>query len=353
MILAANWLDNLVDDIEAGVVSAELAGVLALVTLVVVLAVMHWVLITKQGPLPAADTDAGRLARRRRGVKSLVMGADGRASTSKLQAVLWTAAVLYVFVFMLVWGRSTDCPATSTSRPCIEAVRGRAAFDSFIRTDLQAEYYVLLGFPIAAALAAKALTSGKIANGTLTSEAPPEGKGVVQGVSEVVGNDHGEADLLDAQYFAFTLLTLAFFAFEFFTTPANGLPNLPPTLVALSGFSVAAYTTKKALQTDVLAVITDAIPGEVPLTEGQEIVLIGNGFGSIGPLSQAVLGGPGTVTLGPRSVIASSWTPTRVTFRLSSADVAALQGRQQADITLVDSDGVRSESKSVVLSASS
>ncbi|MDQ1536232.1 MAG: hypothetical protein QOE58_625 [Actinomycetota bacterium] len=43
------------------------------------------------------------------------------------------------------------------------------------------------------------------------------------------------------------MLSLVFFLVEFLTHPAHGLPDLPPTLIALSGFAAAGYTTKKGL----------------------------------------------------------------------------------------------------------
>jgi hypothetical protein len=256
------WTADVLDDVGDGVIDAELAGLISLLALGAVLLALHVIVRWSQGPLPDKDDQSpeATMARRRSGLKSLVIGKDGRASTSKWQAVLWTFAVIYVFAFMLVWGRSSDCSATNTNRACVEARAGRTAFNNFVNTDLQSEYYVLMGFPITAALAAKALTTNKVISGTVVKP-PLEGgeQGLTQSVSEIVGNDEGEADLLDAQYFAFTLLTLAFFAIEFFTHPAKGLPNLPQTLVALSGFSVAAYTTKKALETNV---VDAAAPGE-------------------------------------------------------------------------------------------
>jgi hypothetical protein len=207
----------------------------------------------------AAPTDAqldtltptqAQLRRRRRGVKALVIGSDGRASTSKVQVVLWTFAIFYALVFLLLWGRSLGCAGTDLDETaeCEQATTGREAFLAVANGSLQHEYYALLGLPVAAAVAAKAITSNREAEGELVKDdIDPHQGGFRDGLSEVVSNDAGETDLIDFQYFAFTLLTLGFFLTEFLSNPGTGLPNLPPTLVALSGVSTGAYTAKKAL----------------------------------------------------------------------------------------------------------
>lgn len=207
--------------------------------------------ISTEGQTPTQAPTASTPARRRRGIKSLVVGTDGRASTSKVQVVLWTFAVFYAFVFLLLWGRSTACgrAAARDAPRCQEAADARGAFSRAVNGELQVEYYVLLGFPMAAAVAAKAITVAKFDDKTVHKpELRPDQKGVVQGLAEVVSNDTGQTDLLDFQYFAFSLLTLGFFFVEFLTKPGGGLPNLPPTLIALAGASTAVYTAKKALE---------------------------------------------------------------------------------------------------------
>jgi hypothetical protein len=229
-------------------------------------------------PQPQPDT----VTKRRRGVKALVIGADGRASTSKVQAVLWTFAVWFAFIFLLVWGRSLGCGSDDLTeeedKACTEAAANRTTFTDVVGRELQADYYVLLGFPLGVAVAAKALTSSKVASGSVTKEPTEGGEGVTQGLRETISNDHGETDLLDFQYFAFNLLTLAFFWAEFLTKPDQGLPELPATLIGLAGLSAAAYTTRKALETDVKPGISTVIPRRADLNEGFRIAVIGSGF---------------------------------------------------------------------------
>jgi hypothetical protein len=232
------------------VIKRPLAGLIAFVAVVVPLVAAHWLVATRK-PRPVPGTSAWR----RRGLNALVIGTDGRASTSKVQAVLWTLAVFFAIAFMLAWGRSLGCNHAATAKKeCTAAATGRTSFDAFVNRGLQPEYYILLGIPVTVAVAAKAITSAKVDDGTLTkptlmSDQERKG-GVVQALRETVSNDAGETDLLDFQYFAFNLLMLAFFFSQFLTKPFAGLPDLPPTLLALSGVSAAAYTTKKGLTTD-------------------------------------------------------------------------------------------------------
>lgn len=87
---------------HAFVINGVVAGVIAVAALAILLIGAQLLIVTQ----PAAAT---AVKKRRRGVKALVIGTDGRASTSKLQALLWTFAVLFAFIFLLAWGRSLGC----------------------------------------------------------------------------------------------------------------------------------------------------------------------------------------------------------------------------------------------------
>jgi hypothetical protein len=51
---------------------------------------------------PANDLGQRTLDYRRRGLKAAVIGQDGRASTSKAQVVLWTGAVVWALIDLLL-----------------------------------------------------------------------------------------------------------------------------------------------------------------------------------------------------------------------------------------------------------
>lgn len=249
---------------EPFVVTRTWAGLLAALVLFGLAGLAHLLIMNNTGAqatvavAPAANPAVApevqtQVSFRRRGVKALVIGADGRASTSKVQVVLWTFAVFYALTFLLLWGRSTGCADLEDieDSPCAQAVVGRQTFDHVANGELQHEYYALLGLPLLAAITAKAVTVGKLAEGEIGSNAiEAEQGGIIDGLGEVVSNNSGETDLIDFQYFAFTLLALAYFFTQFLSQPAGGLPDLPPTLVGLMGVSAGAYTAKKAVAKD-------------------------------------------------------------------------------------------------------
>ena len=163
---------------------------------------------------------------KKHGIWGLVMGQDGRTSTSKLNAALWTLALVFAFAALIIDGRD------------------------FI-DHLQEEYLLLLGGPYAAAIGAKAITSSKDDSGAAPkdelSEQEAEQEGISNRIAEVVSDDSGQVDLGDFQYFAFTVVALVFFFAKFFTDPGAGLPEIPGTLVGLTSASALAYLTKKGV----------------------------------------------------------------------------------------------------------
>jgi hypothetical protein len=280
------------------VVTKWWATIFATVVLVLMTLVIDW--MAKQTAKTGAETGQPEAAppqgaagegaapdiprERRAGVKSLIMGTDGRASTSKAQAVLWTYAVLFVLVYLLFVGHTiskpTDCGPKSTGHKhvCQGAPASLSkAFSNVVDQPLKAEYFALLGIPYAAAVAAKALTTTKVANGDLFKSAPSSG-GVSQGLVEIVGNDRGEIDSLDFQYAIFNLFAVIYFFAEFFTHPAQGLPTIPETLLVLSGVSGTAYATKKALETSVGPYIGNALPSTLTGADGGNVTITGLGF---------------------------------------------------------------------------
>lgn len=301
---------------------------------------------------PSGDPDIVR--RRRSGIKALVMGADGRTSTSKLQVVLWTFAVFYAFAFLMVWGRSTDCEQATpeSSSVCRQAARDRGVFDRVANRRLQSDYYALLGLPVAAAVAAKALTSSKVASGKMSKDAPTE-EGPVRAIAESVTNDSGEMDLLDFQYVAFNLLTLAYFWVEFVLNPGGGLPNLPATLIALSGLSTASYTAKKALDGDSQPTVSAVVPRRLAVATDTRFVITGGGFGPAPancgarkPESKTAEVWLDSVSLGT-----SDWDDNRIEVKLTPALArklgSSLNGDGEAQLIVVNGYGLASEPYSV------
>jgi IPT/TIG domain len=319
--------------VDTFVVTKWWAGIISFAVLVALLRIAHTLIAGRQTGA-AAEEPLSR--RRQRGVKALVMGADGRGSTSKLQVTLWTLAVLYALTFLMVWGRSIGCDGDELeTRVCQEASGARAAFARTLEEPIDTEYYALLGLPTAAAIAARALTQNKLAKGEIRKrpidadraegvEPDRAGKkdrgkeGVGKAIAEFVSTDDGRTDLIDFQYLAFNLIALAYFTFEFIATPSAGLPEIPPTLIGLTGVAVAAYTGKKTLEKDAAPTITAVIPDQLRVPSDTKVTVKGTGFGAQREAGKVLIDG----TPVPRGQV--SWGDDRIEVRLDPESLRSL-----------------------------
>lgn len=180
--------------------------------------------------LPIKLESDGRVPRRAWLVILLFNGTDGRWSTSKGGAVLWTSAVWFAFLAILLHTSGKGLP----------------------HNVLQQQYLLLMGLPVGAAVVAKGITQSKVDQGVITTKAPQKPElNPLKGIGQLVCDDSGLPDMLDFQYFGFNLLLLVYFFVLFLGKEKAGLPTLPDSLVALSGVSVASYIGKKGLQKDV------------------------------------------------------------------------------------------------------
>ena len=159
-------------------------------------------------------------------IASLLTGQDNRWSTSKASVLLWTYGLLFAFITILLH------------------LRG-AGLD---KLELSDQYLLLLGIPALGAVAAAGITQSKVGSGNLPKEQAATPPTVVQGVGQLVSDDSGRSDLLDAQYLAFSTLLLGYFLVQFMSKESATLPTLPDTLVGLTGVSAAGYLGKKGVQ---------------------------------------------------------------------------------------------------------
>ncbi len=200
-----------------------------------------------------ADASLSTLAFRRRGLKAAVIGEDGRASTSKTQVVIWTGAVVWALIDLLLLAR---------------AFPSGNLFSAAVGNNWRPEYLALLGLPVAAAATAKAAVvssnggrgpqTGTPAEAAEKLQSPrvyvrnpvPAGmQGFARGLAELITSDDGSVAWADLQYVTFTLITLVYFAVQLLTQPKNGLPPVPAALLTLMGVSAGAYTANKIVDT--------------------------------------------------------------------------------------------------------
>ena len=156
----------------------------------------------------------------------ILVGTDGRTSTSKTTAAPWTVVVLYFFVALaLVLGFD------------------RIEFDALIG-GTSPIYLIFLGGPFAAAVLAKATVNNAEIKGTLqrsNADAPR--------VADVFSDDEGNTDLVDLQYIAFNLVVMSIVLVQFLHQPGAGPPPVPDILAGLTSASAATYVVNKALVT--------------------------------------------------------------------------------------------------------
>jgi hypothetical protein len=208
--------------------------------------------------------------RRQRGAyfRMLYVGQDGRWSTSKLQALLWTYAILFAFISLFVADQLGL------------RIEGEGDTIGFGNLDFRDEYLILLGGPFAAAVLAKGLTTSKVENGNLVKVETPTERDVVTGFRDVISDDAGRADLVDFQYFMFGLVALVFFAVRLVPNLEDGFPDLPAFLAGLTSVSALAYVTKKAVESStpqITAVVpSTALPRQVVEVRGRFLAPAGS-----------------------------------------------------------------------------
>jgi IPT/TIG domain len=191
-------------------------------------------------------------------LSALVIGKDGRTSTSKVQALVWTLAVGFG-VLALIFEGARDI-------------------------NIVPDYLYLLGFPALALMFSKSIVQQKLSSGDIVKVAPDATPGAVAGTAskrgwrdwlgDIVNNDAGQADIADFQYVLFNLIALIYFFIHLFGH-AGVLPHIPQTLIVLTGASAGTYVGNKLVQnqTPVLSGVTppSATPGTTIILHGTNL----------------------------------------------------------------------------------
>jgi hypothetical protein len=237
-------------------------GVALLVVLIFVLVVV--------GLLEVVGRQDSKPARAAVGYLQVALGADGRFSTGKAVAALWTLILSSALVFLSVMSWRAD---------------GTGA-DDWFAGDWNS-YLLLLGGPFAAAVAAKGITVARLddnadvkSNAVAASDAamtttssvtePPK-------ATDVITKDTGETDFVDTQYTLFTLVAVIYFTgalinnmLTYARLPiatsttgavsaeagiAIGLPSIPAALLGLTSLAALTYVGNKTVQTQGLRVV--------------------------------------------------------------------------------------------------
>jgi hypothetical protein len=224
----------------------------ALVAALIVLFIF-WALVLAF--LEQAGRRDGNPNRSKYGFVDVVIGADGRVSTSQTVVYGWTgvfASALVVMATLAVSGRLTPEQAFQTG----------SNWDT---------YLLLLGGPFASAVIAKGIVSYQTQqdpnakSGTLATAgtANTMSMTVADGPSatDIVNGDGNEPSLVDTQYSIFSLIAILYFVGLFVAnldkyaagavsaSKAEWFPQIPSALLGLTSLAALTYVGNKAVQT--------------------------------------------------------------------------------------------------------
>jgi hypothetical protein len=188
---------------------------------------------------------------------TVILGEDGRTSTSKTFILLWTLLVAWALISLLTGGELvpthlciTSGPVASASKRCHhdDVALLQLGWMHFLHGGLTGGYLVLLGVPAAAGVAAKGITQSQAQSSTAVKTTKhATNSSLASRLAEIFSSDDGSTDIADFQYVIFNLITAAYFVARFLRPDANGLPTIPDTLLGLTSVSAGLYVGKKAV----------------------------------------------------------------------------------------------------------
>lgn len=173
---------------------------------------------------------------------ALVIGEDGRPSTSKFQMVLWTAAI--VFAFLAIY-------EIRFSNGYFQELPG-----------VPSNLLIAMGISVATSVSAKSIAVKAAAASSLSAVSTP----TPPGKSGIFCDDSGIPDLGKVQVVLWTLIAVGVFLAEVFALIQHpgaphfdakaghdvwdlGLPDIGQTLMILMGLGHGAYIGKKIAET--------------------------------------------------------------------------------------------------------
>lgn len=219
---------------------------------------------------------------------TVILGQDGRTSTSKAFILLWTLLVGWALIALLIAGELVPAHAcvpasdiTGAAKACM--ARGdevgllQVGWLHFLHTGLAGSYLVLLGVPAAAGVAAKGITQAQVnsPSGFKTSKLQQKGFHPFHRLAEIFSADDGTTDIGDFQYLIFNLITAVYFVAQFLNPNGSGLPTMPETLLGLTSVSAGLYVGKKAVSR-AQPTVTGVFP--LPLHDSTQFTVIGTGL---------------------------------------------------------------------------
>ena len=222
---------------------------------------------------------------------AVLLGKDGRLSTSKTIAALWTLLVAYILLALIFVWPSDWSTALGKLWPT---------------------YVLFLGGPYAALVLAKAGVSLRVSNGTLQK---PQGSGDVR-LSDLLGDDSGSPDLFDSQYVLFNIIAMIFVVDGFIRATLSGFPDIPEGLVLLTGGPAAVYLANKVTSSNAPVIFS---VGPSLVRPGDPFTIYGQNFAPAGSFGIGTASAE-SVEVGGYSAGTASWTDTAITATAPTPD---------------------------------
>jgi hypothetical protein len=285
----------------------------------------HNITLVKGRVIPDDDivlVDADKRAQKQfSAMRLLIIGADNRTSTSKCVALAWTLAIVFGLLAILF----------------AKWIGDDVGYQSLLDNGVREEYWLLLGGPFAAAIAAKYATTSQAQDGAKTTA--PAGSANPQ---QLVVNDEGNADLGDFQYVAFNLVALLFYLGTFVPNLNDGLPEIPEVLTALALTSAGTYSAKKFLS-QAKPTLLSMLPNSVPVgttDKPSSIEVWGNNL--IVPPSATPSGSaePPKITVNGMLATVTAFTQTMGADHLTVQLPVGFTAGTQVKVAAVRADGV-------------
>jgi hypothetical protein len=198
-------------------------------------------------------------------LSTVILGEDGRTSTSKTFILMWTLLVSWALIALLIAGElihTHGCVTPDELAKAAEACKKKRdevgllqiGWLHFLHAGLSGSYLVLLGVPAAAGVAAKGITQREASGTGFKTPNTSSARNPFARISEIFSADDGTTDIGDFQYMIFNLVTAVYFVIQFVHPDGTGLPTMPDTLLGLTSVSAGLYVGKKAVSSSQPAV---------------------------------------------------------------------------------------------------
>jgi hypothetical protein len=225
-------------------------------------------------------------------IRKIFVGADNRASTSGVQALMWTFLIAWGIVYLMLIGQRFGTTLVVFRDPL--------------------PYFLLLGGPWANYVITAGVTQWKLDRGSLQKVDAAQPK-----ISDVWSGDSGNPDVVDIQFMVFNLVAALYFVWALLDGTQNaseGLPDLPLELVGLTSAAAFVFVANKSITTNAPKITgVSSASSEERLRPGSPIVVRGLNFVPAGsPSTQAELKGVTRLVLDGTEVVPTSVTDTLI-----------------------------------------